>query len=186
MTKTDKSWYAVYTKARWEKKVHERFSQQGIEAYCPLNRIKKKWSDRFKWIEEPLFKSYVFVKIGEEQQARVRMVAGVVNFVYWLGKPARISDAEIETIHRFLNEYADIEVLPLDIGANAKVRIKRGAFMDKEGRVMRLLNNKVQVVIESIGYRLVATLDKSNVAVVANRAVVAGKAVASKSVSTHS
>jgi transcription antitermination factor NusG len=164
-----KKWYAVYTKPRWEKKVYTLLTERGMEDYCPLNRVRKKWSDRVKWVEEPLFKSYVFVRVAEEGQTSVRMVNGVVNFVYWLGKPAIVRDKEIEIIRKFLNEYSDVRAEPMDLHADAKVMIRRGAFMDKEATVVRVINNKVQVIIESIGYSLVATIDKSNVEVRENR-----------------
>src|SRR6187402_529657 len=105
MSKEKKHWYAVYTKPRWEKKVYSLLKDGGMEAYCPLNRVRKKWSDRIKWVEEPLFKSYVFVKVTEEERTGVRMVNGVVNFVYWLGKPAVVKDKEIAIIRKFLNDY---------------------------------------------------------------------------------
>jgi transcription antitermination factor NusG len=158
-------WYTVYTKPRWEKKVYGLFQERNIEAYCPLNRVRKKWSDRVKWVEEPLFKSYVFVKVSVEERSLVRMVNGVVNFVYWLGKPAIVKDKEIEIIRKFLGEYADVRVEPLDLRKDAKITIQRGVFMDKEAKVMKVMNNKVQVVIESIGYSLIAVIDKSNAAV---------------------
>jgi len=158
-------WYAVYTKPRWEKKVHALLLEKGIEAYCPLNRTRKKWSDRTKWVEEPLFKSYVFVKIRESEQLKVRMVNGVVNFVYWLGKPALIKDKEIEIIRKFLNDYPDVRAVPIDLKVDARITIAKGAFMDKEAKVTKILNKKVQVVIESIGYSLVAVIDKTNAVV---------------------
>ncbi len=61
---SSKHWYAIYTKPRWEKKVHHLLSEKGLEAYCPLNKVTRKWSDRMKTVEEPLFKSYVFVQSG--------------------------------------------------------------------------------------------------------------------------
>ncbi len=156
------NWYAVYTKPRWEKKVNELLLKAGVEAYCPLNKVRKKWSDRIKWVEEPLFKSYVFVKIAEEEQTAVRMVNGIVNFVYWLGRPAVIPDKEIEIIRKFLNEYTEVRAEPLDLRIDAKIKINRGVLMDKEARVVELMNKKVRVVIESIGYALFAVIDKSN------------------------
>ena len=81
-------WYAIYTRPRWEKKVNHLLQGKGIESYCPLNKVRRKWSDRIKTIEEPLFKSYVFVKIDEEARTNVRMTDGVINFVYWNGKPS--------------------------------------------------------------------------------------------------
>lgn len=165
MSGDNKKWYVVYTKPRWEKKVFNRFIESGMEAYCPLNKVRKKWSDRVKWVEEPLFKSYVFVQVTEDEQIGVRMINGVVNFVYWLGKPAIVKNKEIETIRKFLNDYSEVEALPLDLHRDTKVTILQGAFMDKEATVIKLLNNKVQVNIESIGYSLVAVIDKSNIVI---------------------
>ncbi len=75
------NWYAVYTRPRWEKKVYNLLLERKMEAYCPMNKVRKQWSDRVKWVEEPLFKSYVFVKVAEEELTTVRMVNGIVNFV---------------------------------------------------------------------------------------------------------
>jgi transcription antitermination factor NusG len=160
-----KRWYAVYTRPRWEKKVHQRFTDKGWESYCPLNKTEKQWSDRIKLVEEPLFKSYVFVRITDETAAAVRLVNGVVNFVYWLGKPAVVRDKDIDKIRRFLNEYSNIQAQPVGLEKDMTVLIQSGAFMDKKATVKNIRNRKVEVVIESIGYRLVAYVDKSNVAV---------------------
>jgi transcription antitermination factor NusG len=155
-------WYAVYTKPRWEKKVDRLLQEQGVETYCPLNRVKKKWSDRMKWVEEPLFKSYVFVRIPEQMQTQVRMVDGVLNFVYWLGKPAVVKDKEIEDIRRFMKEHSNVEVQPVELKPDTKVMIRSGVLMDKEATVSRILQQTVEVVIETLGYRLVAKVDRSN------------------------
>jgi transcription antitermination factor NusG len=164
-SKESKKWHVVYTKPRWEKKVHKLFEEKAIESYCPLNKVIKKWSDRYKTVLEPLFKSYVFVKIAEEEKTAVRMVGGVVNFVYWLGKPAIVREEEITLIKRFLNEYENVQAQPLEIKENSKVRIEQGAFINQEGTVIRVLHNKVQLIIETIGYSLVAVVDKSNITI---------------------
>jgi transcription antitermination factor NusG len=164
--KDKKKWWVLYTKPRWEKKVHLLLTEKGLESYCPLNRVRKKWSDRVKTVEEPLFKSYVFVRVTEVEHTKVRMTNGVVNFVYWLGKPAVVKDKEIEIIRKFLNEYENVLVEPLILQPETKVRVQRGIFMDKEAIVKKVLGKKVQVAIESIGYSLVAYLDKSNLAMV--------------------
>jgi len=161
-----KQWLALYTRPRWEKKVNLLLKEKGIESYCPLNKVRRKWSDRMKTVEEPLFKSYVFVQIRESDMTKVRMTNGVVNFVYWLGKPAVIKEKEIETIQKFLGEYKEVEVRPIQVQTASKVRIKRGAFMDKVGVVKKIMTNKVEVIIESIGYSLTAYIDRSNIAIV--------------------
>ena len=76
-----------------------RLREEGIEAYCPVNKQEKQWSDRRKVTEEPLFRSYVFVNIDlASQSSAVRRTLGVVNFLYWLNKPAVIQDDEIIAI----------------------------------------------------------------------------------------
>jgi len=161
-----KKWYAVYTKSRWEKKVHRLLQEQQVESYCPLNKVHRKWSDRIKVVQEPLFKSYVFVRITEADKTSIRMINGVVNFVYWLGKPAIIKDREIETIKRFLSEYEDVEVLAVALEPDTRVRIRDGVFMDKEGIVTKVMRNKVQVMINSIGYVLTAVIPSKRVTVI--------------------
>ncbi|HEU0109754.1 MAG TPA: UpxY family transcription antiterminator [Flavisolibacter sp.] len=154
-------WYAIYTKPRWEKKVNTLLKQKGIESYCPLNKVPRKWSDRVKIIEEPLFKSYVFVKVTDEDRISVRMTDGVVNFVYWNGKPAVIKDKEIQVIKRFLDEYENVEAIKLDLKPDERVVVTAGPMMGQEGKVIEVRNKKAKVVIDSLGYMLVAFIDKT-------------------------
>ena len=154
-------WYAVYTRPRWEKKVAVLLLEKGIESYCPLNKVRRKWSDRIKTIEEPLFKSYVFVKVAEEDKTDVRMTPGVVNFVYWDGKPAIIKEREIQAIRRFLDEHQSVEVMKMDIRPEERVKVVSGPMMDQEGKVLEVRNRTVKVCIDSLGYMLIAYINKS-------------------------
>lgn len=162
ITIKDKVWYAVYTKPRWEKKVLDILTRKNIESYCPLNKLRKKWSDRMKTVYEPLFKSYVFVHVTEEEKTNVRMTDGIINFVYWLGKPAVIKQSEIDTIRKFLKEHEDslIEVISLKPGQ--RVKIQSGLLMDQEGKVIKVMHNQVLVQIDSLGQILTAKLSKSD------------------------
>lgn len=159
---TQKQWLAIYTKPRWEKKVHQLLTDKGFESYCPLNKVTKKWSDRTKTVEEPLFKSYVFVKVDIEERTAVRMVNGVVNFVYWLGKPAIVKEKEINIIKRFLNEYHDVIAQPLNIQPNQPVKVTGGVLMDTKGKILSVKGKKVEVLLDCIGYKLVALIDKQH------------------------
>ncbi len=154
-------WYAIYTRPRWEKKVAALLTQKSIENYCPLNKVRRQWSDRTKTVEEPLFKSYVFVKVEDEERTSVRMTDGVVNFVYWNGKPAVIRDKEIQTIRLFLDEYENVEAVKMQFDPGQKVRITAGPMMDHEGRVLEIKNKSVKVCIESLGFMLIAYIDKA-------------------------
>jgi transcription antitermination factor NusG len=159
----EKKWFALYTKPRWEKKVHLLLTGKGLESYCPLNKVQKKWSDRMKTVEEPLFKSYIFVHVVEEQKTEVRMTPGVINYVYWQGKPAEVKQEEIDVIRRFLKEHEQVRAEPLDFKTDQTVRIYSGVLMDREAKVIRVKGSHVEVVIESLGYKLVATIEKRNI-----------------------
>lgn len=135
--------------------------EKGLESYCPLNKVRRKWSDRVKIVEEPLFKSYVFVKVSDEDRSAVRMTDGAINFVYWDGKPAVIKEKEITAIKRFLNEYENVEAKPATLAINQRVRITNGTLMDKEGKVLDVRHKTVKVAIDSLGYILVAYIDRT-------------------------
>lgn len=142
--------------------MHARLADAGMESYCPLNTVLRRWSDRVKKVEEPLFKSYVFVHIREADKQMVLNTPGVVNFVYWLGKPAVIRDEEIGEIRRFLGEYENVEVVRLEqpIQPGARVRITSGLMMDQQAVALRVHNRTVEVLIESIGFKLRATVER--------------------------
>src|SRR5215204_4641763 len=159
----EKKWYAIYTKPRWEKKVDKLLAEKGVESYCPVQKIQRQWSDRKKIVEEPLFKSYVFVRIADEEQTVLRMVNGVVNFVYWMGRPAVVKDKEIQIIRQFLNEYENVEATQATIEAGNKVVVQSGILMGKTGVVKQVLNKKVEVYLESIGFTLTAYVEKSKI-----------------------
>jgi len=149
--------------------VHALLTEKKLESYCPLNKVRKKWSDRMKTVEEPLFKSYVFARVNEEEQAKVRMTAGVMNFVYWQGRPAIIPAREIETVRKFLNEYENVVAEPLELKERSRVTINQGLFMDHEAQVLKIEGNRVKVVIESIGYSLIASIDKKNLSTLTHK-----------------
>ncbi len=135
---------------------------KGIESYCPLNKVHRKWSDRVKMIEEPLFKSYVFVKVPDEDRLPVRMTDGVINFVYWNGKPAVIKEREILNIQKFLGQHENVSLINIDIQLNDQVVVTSGPLMDKEAKVIEVKNKVAKVVIESLGYILIASISKKN------------------------
>jgi transcription antitermination factor NusG len=156
-------WYAVYTKPRWEKKVADLLTRKKIENYCPLNRVHRQWSDRKKVVLEPLFTSYVFVRIAEQNQLAIRQTDGILNFVYWLGKPALIREDEIQAIKLFLKEHDNVKLEKVSLTQNDRVRILSGPLMMREGNVLEVKNKTVKVLLPTLGYSLVAELDKGNI-----------------------
>jgi transcription antitermination factor NusG len=158
----EKKWYVVYTRPRWEKKIALLLADKGIEYYCPLNKISKQWSDRKKIVQEPLFKGYIFVKRGINDKWDIKEIPGVLNYVYWLGKPATVKVSDIIIIKKFLQEFDDVEVINTEIGVQEKVQIKQGLMMNYKGIVLEILGNKAKVKIDSMGMILTAIFEQKN------------------------
>lgn len=167
MVNLDKNWYVVYTKPRWEKKVADILARKKIEHYCPLHFVQRQWSDRKKLVAEPLFKSYVFVKAAEQDLLPVRATDGVMNFVYWLGKPAVVREEEINAIREFLADYRNVRLEKTEVSPNDTVRVIGGPLVTQKGQVVSVKNNKtVKVILPSLGYMMYAELEVSNVELV--------------------
>ena len=154
-------WYALYTRSKWEKKVSELLDAKQIENYCPVQRLERNWSDRKKIILEPLFKSYVLVRLAPKAHIPVLQTDGVIGFVTFQGKPAVIRDEEIDIVKQFLQDYEHIQVERIDVNVNDEVTIVHGPLMQQTGQVMEVNNRMVKVMLPSLGFALVA-IDKSN------------------------
>ena len=152
----------MYTKPRWEKKVAALLTEKGVENYCPLNRVSKKWSDRKKVVLDPLFKGYVFVALALTNKWEIKDTNGILNFVHWLGKPAVVKEKEINIIKKFLQEFDDIIVSNSNPLPNDVVEVKQGLLMNFKGIVLELTGNSAKVKIEGMGLTLTAVFDKKN------------------------
>jgi transcription antitermination factor NusG len=158
---TDLRWYALYTRPRWEKKVAELLDAKKIENYCPLQKTERNWSDRKKIILEPLFKSYVLVRLASKAHIPVLQTDGVLGFVTVQGKPAVIRDEEIDLVKQFLKDYEHVQVERIDVKINDEVTIINGPLMQQTGQVQEVNGKMVKVMLPSLGFALVA-IDKSN------------------------
>jgi transcription antitermination factor NusG len=167
----EQKWYAVYTKPRWEKKVAESLTKRKFDTYCPLNTVVRQWSDRKKKISEPLFTSYVFVRAIENQHTELKQINGIINLVYWLNKPAVIKDREIEVMRDFLEEYKNVRLEKTNVNVNDMVRVIRGPLMEYEGNVISIKSNSVKIVLPSLGFLMVAEVEKTNIEVINNNYV---------------
>ncbi|HEX4887443.1 MAG TPA: UpxY family transcription antiterminator [Luteibaculaceae bacterium] len=148
---------AIYTKPRNEKKVADRLARQGFEVYLPLHEQKRKWSDRYKTVKVPIISSYVFLRITEKERNAVLQDPGVLNFVFYLGKPARITDEEIQRIKFVLNEAgSDMQIELTTLAPGALVTITEGPFSGQQAQVLHTQKRKISVTLPSLG--LVITL----------------------------
>ena len=131
-------WYALYTRPRHEKQVFQELSSKGIEAFLPTYKVRRRWSDRYKVVEEPLFKNYLFVKVKDFNRGYYDTLRlyGAVAFVMFDGKPAQIPACEIEAIRRLVESELPYDPHPyLKVGR--KVRVRSGPLEGCEGILMR-------------------------------------------------
>lgn len=150
-TNMPRRWYVIYTRPRWEKKVDELLKLQDITSYCPVRKVKNKWADRVKEVEVPLFNSYVFVFINPREELKVRVTLGVMNFVYYMGKPAQVRACVIDDIKHCLEVFPDTEVMNFqNLEVGDRVKIKEGFMNLKEGHVIKVQQSTVIVVIDSL------------------------------------
>ncbi|PZD76593.1 UpxY family transcription antiterminator [Mesonia sp. K7] len=155
-------WMAVYVKSRAEKKVAAQLQQQGVEVFCPLKTEIRQWSDRKKKLEVPYFPSYVFTAVqNEKSRLSILQTNGVVGFVHWLGKPAVISDAEMQEVMRFFEAYPTEQICINTFETGQLVAITTGMMKGKRGEILQHSKKYAVVAIEQLGFVLRVKVPKT-------------------------
>lgn len=150
------NWMVVYTKPRWEKKVADGLEKMGVENFCPINRELRQWADRKKWVDVVIIPSYVFVRCNEKLRSTVLQQPGVLNFVYWLGKPGIVRDEEMDALKRFIMDNAGEKIEVIQISPGTKVVIEGGPLNEQKGIVIKYNKKKVKIKLEGLGIALVS------------------------------
>ena len=163
MLSDEPQWVAVYTSSRAEKKVSDRLTEAGIENYLPLRRVKRRWSDRVKIVEEPLIKSYTFARITLKQETPLRDIAGVVWIVAFKGKVATIPDAEIEAMRQFVESEKSVAVYETSkLKFGAAVEITDGPFVGRRGEIVSdCQDGNFAIRIDALSFSLVVDIDQN-------------------------
>lgn len=159
-------WYALYVHSRAEKKVHSQLLNRGYESYLPLVVKMKKWTDRMKKVEEPLFKSYLFVRADERKFYEVMEIPGVTKFVSFEKKPVVVPENQITAIKKYCDDYVESEeeLNDIELHEGQLVRITSGPMMGLTGRLAPIKNKRRLVVyIESVGQYLPINIPRTKV-----------------------
>jgi transcription antitermination factor NusG len=158
-----KIWRAIYVNSRAEKKVMELLQAKSIEAYTPIIKTLRQWSDRKKMVEVPLLHGYVFVNINEKEKDPVLQTKGVVSFVRSEGKTAVIREVEIDRLKQLVALGYQLETSAINkiYKEGDKVKIVSGMLNGIEGYVVTGGDHKqIEVVLESIGQCIRVRLPK--------------------------
>jgi transcription antitermination factor NusG len=158
MSSDTRAWYVLYTKPRNEKKVAERLTQRGYTVYCPLHKVRRQWSDRVKTLEEPLFRSYVFIQIEDAKRDEVFAYPGTVRYLFWLRRPAVVRQSEIATIQKWLGEHEHENIDVSQIMLGDYIRITSGQFSGEEAILLDRRNSRVIVQLKELDIQLSLSL----------------------------
>jgi transcriptional antiterminator RfaH len=159
---SEPKWYAVYTNPRAEKQVFIRLVEDGIEAFLPLQKTFRRWSDRKKLVEKPLLSSYVFVKVVPRNFPKVYKTPGVVKFIIFEGQPASIPQNQIDNLRLIINSDAEIEVTSEKFEKGDTVEVVTGALVGLTGELIKIGGKKRVIVrIDRLDQNLVLTIPVS-------------------------
>lgn len=159
-------WHALYVHSRAEKKVYEQLVEMGLEAYLPMVTKMKRWSDRMKKVEEPLFKSYLFVRSDEKRHFEILSIAGVTKFVSFEHKAVVVPENQIKAVMKYCNDYEekDDTIDETELHEGQLVMITSGEMMGLKGRLAPIKNRKRLIVyIESVGQYLPVNIPRTKV-----------------------
>ncbi len=155
----EKKWYAIYTRSRAEKQVYKQLLNNGIEAYLPLQKVMRQWSDRKKKVEEPLFRSYVFVHIDKKEYHHAINVLGAVCYVTFEGKPVSIPEYQINNLKLLIDHAADIKVSSKRFKKGETLEIQNGSMKGLRGELIQYSKkNRLVIRMEGIQQNLLINL----------------------------
>jgi transcriptional antiterminator NusG len=143
----DRSWFAVQTRPRHEKKVSLRLGEKGVRTFLPMYREKRRWTDRQQWVELPLFSQYVFVQIPTTVEWRVSVLrtSGVVRFAGAPGFGTPVPDEQIGTLQAIVGRL--MPLMPHEfIKVGEIVRIRGGALNGIVGIIAAIKNDRSLIV----------------------------------------
>lgn len=164
--KTALRWYAVYVKSRYEKKTSKLFEDRHIETYLPLIGRLKQWSDRKKMVEEPLFKSYLFVHTDLKNYFEILNTPGIVRFVSFEGRPVPVPDNQIVAVKSYIGEYDGAEDLEQhqDLHEGQMVELTHGPMQGLVGKLVEIRGKqRIIINIEAIGQSLPIIVSRSQI-----------------------
>jgi transcription antitermination factor NusG len=159
-----KNWYIIYTRSRAENRVSKLLTRKKIENYVPVNSKAILHSKKRKIQKEPLFQSYLFANISEDEIPLITSFRGVVNFVYWKQHPVKVANEDIMLIKEFTKNYINIEVQKIEVNINNLAKIIDGSQRRFNGSVLTIKNTISKVVFPAIGFSIFAEARTENMA----------------------
>ncbi len=148
-------WFALQVRSRIERSVAVNLQVQGYEWFFPTYKARRRWSDRVKDVELPLFPGYLFCRFDPEDRFPVVKTPGVIQIVGIGKKPVPVNEAEISAIQTIIRSGLPRQPWPYLI-LGQRVRIEQGALRGLEGILLSLKGQHRIVVSITLLQRAVA------------------------------
>ncbi|MDD5152246.1 MAG: UpxY family transcription antiterminator [Flavobacterium sp.] len=165
LEKQNYRWYAIYTRANGEKKLFNNLQGKNIECYLPTRKVLKAWSDRKKWVDEPLFKCYIFVKVSYKEFFYVLNTSGAVCYVTFGGRAQSIPETQITNIRNFLSQCDHEVTLTYErIQKGVAVEVLHGSLKGIKGEVANVYGQmRLLIRLDSMNCGLYANISRDEV-----------------------
>lgn len=148
-------WFALQVRARHEFNVAEYLKGKGYQWFLPLYKVRKRWSDRFKEVESPLFPGYLFCRFNPQDRLPILKTPGVTQVVGYNHVPIPVDEGEIEGIRKMVTSGAANQPCPY-LAVGNRVRIESGALRGLEGILLELKGKRRLVLSITLLQRSVA------------------------------
>ncbi len=149
------SWFAVQVKTTHEKRVSSLLAFRGYESFLPLYMSRRRWSDRIKKVELPLFPGYVLCRFALHDRVPILKMPSVMSVVGIGPVPTPIDEHEIAAIQKVVQAGFGISPHPfLQVGQ--AVRINGGALYGLEGLILDVRRRDTLILSVTLLQRSVA------------------------------
>ena len=155
--KNETKWQLVRTRPKAEKRVCELLAKKNIKHFCPANTTKHyTQQDKFKILKQPLFQQLVFVQVENGAESLVQQIDGVQHFIYWLGEPALITNAEVEMIRIYTSTHTNVQVEKIVVNAGKMATMVYSSERQGVEEGTGISKDLCRMQLPSLGYALVA------------------------------
>jgi transcription antitermination factor NusG len=172
-------WFAVHVRTRHETAIASFLDAKGYEQFVPLYKFKKRWSDRVKVLEAPLFPGYLFCRFDPQFRLPILKTPGVIQIIGYNRIPTPIDETEISAIQTVIESGLQTQPWPfLEVGE--RVRIGSGSLRGLDGIVVKMKENHRLVVSVTLLRRSVAVEIDSSLVEPCSKAAVSGEETQTK------
>jgi transcription termination/antitermination protein NusG len=129
-------WYAIRTRSRHEKLVHDQLVGRGIEAFLPLVERRRRWADRWKTVSFPLFAGYCFARFDLSRRLPIVSAVGVVEILGDHAGAVPIPYGEMESLRTLVTSTLPFDPHPY-LAEGMEVEVIQGALRGARGLLVR-------------------------------------------------